>query len=333
MSRTTIAVVGLGRVARSHIDGILNSPEHCELGAVVDVREDRARAFAEEYDAPYYTATEEAYAEDAIDAAVICVPHHLHAPLAVEACEAGVHVLVEKVMARSVEEGERMVEAAADNGVNLMIGQSRRFFPALREAYERRGEIGRPTTLLYEFTPFFDADVAPDWWQSEEKTGGLVYPMLGAHSIDYTLWMVDSEPASVYAEGTANNPDFEGDDDATLLVRFEDGTQATNFLSINNRDPTHRGLVVGTEGSIRWEQSGDHAGGLVGVASTDMRIGGEPVTVPEDAPHNFTNQMREFAASIQEGRAPEPSGEEVLTQLRVMEAAQESARTGERVRL
>ncbi|WP_435181370.1 Gfo/Idh/MocA family protein [Halorussus sp. AFM4] len=326
MSRTTIAVVGLGRIARSHIDGILQWPDRCELGAVVDVDENRARAFATEFDVPYHTATEEVYANPEIDAVVICVPHHLHAPLTVEACEAGKHVLVEKVMARSVSEGREMVEAADENDVNLMVGQSRRFFPALRQAYERRREIGEAVNLLYTFTPYFDVDVAPDWWQSAEKTGGLVYPMLGSHSIDYTLWMLgEKDPVAVYAEGGSNNPDFEGHDDVTVLIRFDDGTHATNFLSINNPDPVHEGLVIGTDGSIDWEQTGDHAGELVGVASTEMSLNGNPVEVDDDLPHNFALQMREFVDSIRAGRNPNPSGEEILTQLSIIEAAKQSA--------
>lgn len=325
MNQTTIGVVGLGRIARSHIDGIRQSPDRYELGAVVDIREERARTFSEEYDVPYYTSTDEAYADSDIEAVVVCVPHHLHAPLTIEACEAGKHVLVEKVMARSVSEGEEMVEAANENDVNLMVGQSRRFFPALREAYERRTGIGDVTNLLYTFTPYFDVDVAPDWWQSEEKTGGLVYPMLGAHSIDYTLWMLeDKEPVAVYAEGASNNPEFEGHDDVTLLIRFDDGTHATNFLSINDPDPEHRGTIIGEAGSIHWDQTGDHAGELVGVASTDLTINGNTVEVDTDT-HNFAHQMREFVESIQENRDPEPSGAEVLTQLSIIEAAKRSA--------
>lgn len=328
MSQVSIAAVGLGRIARSHIDGIRQWPEKCELGTVVDVQEDRARAFSDEYDVPYYTSTEEAYNDSEVDAVVLGVPHHLHAPLAVEACEAGKHVLVEKPMARSVTEGEEMVEAAEANDVNLMIGQSRRFFPALREAYERRKEIGRITNLHYNFTPFFDVDIAPDWWQSEEMTGGLVYPMLGSHSIDYTLWMLEEkDPVGVYAEGTNSNSDFEGHDAVSLIIRFDDGTQATNYLSINNRDPKHRGMIIGEEGSVHWNQVGDHEGNLVGTATTNLTINGESVYVAPDAPHNFAYQMQEFVDSIQEGREPSPSGAEVLTQLSIIEAAKESAET------
>ena len=329
-----VAVVGLGRVAHSHIDGILQSPEQCELAAVVDIDADRARAASERYDAPYYTDTEAAFSDPSVDAVVVCVPHHLHAPVAVEAMEAGKHVLVEKVMATSLEAGERMVAAAEERDVNLMVGQSRRFFPSLREAKDRIEEIGTPLSLEYTFACHFDADTAPPWWRSEKKTGGLVYPMLGSHSIDYTLWMLDDrDPVAVYAAGASTNDVFEGDDEATLVIEFDDGTHATNVLSINTAPSKHRGLVVGAEGSIAWDQQGDHSGELVGVASTDLEINGATVETPEQHPHNFTLQMRSFAESITNEREPEASGREILTQLRLMRAAKRSATDGRRIQL
>lgn len=330
----SIGIVGLGRIARSHIDAIQYWND-CELGAVIDIDEKRAKAFADEYGAPYYVDTETAYSDAGIDAVVICVPHHLHAPLAIEALEAGQHVLVEKVMATSVADGDAMVSAARENDRILMIGQSRRFFPELRAAYERRDEIGTPINLLYTFACHFDVTVAPPWWQVEEKTGGLVYPMLGAHSIDYTLWMLDDrDPEAVYAAGASHNADFEGDDDATIIIHFGDGSYATNFLTINTKPRNvHRGLVVGTEGSIMFDQAGDHSGDLVGTADTELLLNGQSVTTDPDAPHNFAFEMREFTDAILEDRPPSPSGADVIPQLKVIAAAWRSAESGQVVRL
>ncbi|WP_134703838.1 Gfo/Idh/MocA family protein [Ammoniphilus sp. YIM 78166] len=324
-SKVRIAVIGLGRVSRTHIDGIRYWPDHCELAAVVDVQENLAKAFSEEYGVPYYLSVDEALKDPQIDAVVICLPHSLHAPITIKACEAGKHVLVEKVMANTVAEGQSMVDAAEKHGVNLMVAQSRRFFLALQEAKKRIGEIGRVNNLLYTFACYFDVNVAPKWWQSKEATGGLVYPMLGSHSIDFTLWMLeDRRPVSVYAQGCSNNPDFEGDDDVTIVIGFEDGTHATNFLSINNRPSRHEGLIIGKEGSIYFTQTGDHIG-FIGTAETDLYIKGDLVMTGEPLPHNFAVQMKEFVDSIREHRTPMASGQEILMQLKIIDAAQRSA--------
>ncbi len=323
-----VAVIGLGRVSRSHLDGLRHWPSLGRLVAVVDVREDLARSVAREFQVDYYTDVTAALEDDRIDAVVVCLPHSLHARVTIEAAEKGKHVLVEKPMATCLEDGQAMVAAAEKNGVRLMIGQSRRFIYPLMEAKRRLHEIGNLINLLYVFACYFDVRTAPAWWRSREATGGLVYPMLGSHSVDYTLWVNEGKkPVSVYAQGCSHNPDFEGDDDATIVITFEDGSHATNFLSINNRPSRHEGLLIGTRGSIYFTHSGDHEG-LIGVPDTQLQINGQWVTFEDRVPHNFALQMREFLLSILERREPRPSGREVLTQLRVIEAAMQSAAEG-----
>lgn len=327
MDRVKITVVGLGRIARTHIDGIKAFPSLCELVSVVDIDERRARSYSKEYQVPYYTSTEEAFADPLVDAVVICLPHSLHRPVTIEACEAKKHVLVEKVMATSLEDGQAMVDAANKNSVNLMVGQSRRFFPALQRAKEmvKKNEIGKVVNFLYQFACLFNVDNAPPWWRSKEATGGLVYPMLGSHSIDFTLWLLDDrEPCYVFAQGASNNKDFEGDDDVTLIIEFNDGTHATNYLSINNPAPKHSGLIIGQDGTIFFDQKGDHIG-LVGTAATHLYLNDKEIMSGEDAIHNFALQMKEFVTSILEERSPSASGEEILTQLEIIELAQRSA--------
>jgi predicted dehydrogenase len=325
MNKVKIAIIGLGRIARTHIDSIQHWPEICELAAVVDINEELARAYAKEFNVPYYITVEEALEDSNIDAVVICLPHDLHEPVTVKAANAGKHVLVEKVMATSVTEGLSMVAAAKRNGTKLMVAQSRRYFKAFHEARMHLDKIGKITNSIYNFTCFFDKNIAPPWWKSKDATGGLAYPMLGSHAIDITLWMLDDrEPVSVYASGVSNNPDFEGDDDITIIIGFNDGTQTTCFLGLNNRYPKHEGHLIGKKGSLYWSQYGDHVG-LIGTADTDVIVNGEKIISGTLEPHNFAIQMKEFVDSIIEDREPLTSGEKIITQLKIIEAAQRSA--------
>lgn len=325
MNKVKIAIIGLGRIARTHIDSIKHWPESCELAAVVDINEDLAKSYSNEFNVPYYTSVEEALEDPNIDAVVICLPHNLHEPITVQACNAGKHVLVEKVMATSVVEGQSMVDSAKKNKVKLMVAQSRRYFQAFHEARKHFDQIGKITNSLYNFTCFFDKDIAPVWWKSKEATGGLAYPMLGSHAIDITLWMLDDrEPVTVFAQGASNNPDFEGDDDITIIIGFNDGTQATCFLGLNNRYPKHEGHLIGEKGSIFWSQTGDHVG-LIGTADTELVVNGEKIMSGASNPHNFAIQMKEFVDSVIEDREPLTSGEKIITQLKIIEAAQRSA--------
>lgn len=324
-NKVRIAVIGLGRISRTHIDAIRYWPEFCELAAVVDVQEQLASSFSKEYNVPYYTSVDQALLSPDIDAVVICLPHHLHAPVSIDACNAGKHVLTEKVMARNLIEGKEMITAAKENNVKLMVGQSRRFFLAFDFLRKSLREIGKIRNMLYTFACIFNENTAPKWWRSKEATGGLVYPMLGSHSIDFTLWILDDrKPVSVFAQGASNNPNFEGDDDVTIIIGFDDGTHATNFLSINNKPSKHEALIIGEKGSIYFSQAGDHIG-YIGTASTDLYVNGQLVMTGEPMPHNFAVQMKEFVTSILEDRTPMASGEEILLQLKIIEAAQRSA--------
>jgi len=321
MSRVSIAIIGLGRVSRTHIDAI-RYVESCELAAVADIDEERARTAGEEFDIPYYTDTDEMFAEPTIDAVVVAVPHHLHEPLIVQACEAGKHVLVEKVMATSPQAGQSMVDAAETNDVKLMVGQSYRYFPDFRDARVRRDEIGTPINLLYTLATTLDSETAPSWWQSEEKTGGLAYPMLGSHTVDFTLWMFEPrDPVAVAASGANHNPEFEGDDDVTITIHFEDGSHATNFLTTNSNELHHNGILIGTDGGMRWEQAEWDDSRPFGTTPMEASINGTPVDADAELPHNFAIEMNEFVTAIRNDREPETDGRTVLTQLEVIAAA------------
>lgn len=325
MSAVSIGIIGLGRVSRSHIDAI-SHVDGCTLGAVSDIDEELARSVGDEFEVPYYTDSDQLLADSSIDAVVVAIPHHLHEPLTVQACNAGKHVLVEKVMATSVASGNAMVDAAAENDVNLMVGQSYRYFPDFRVARERRDEIGTPINLLYTLATKFDSATAPPWWQSEEKTGGLAYPMLGAHTIDFTLWMFEPrDPVSVTATGASHNHDFEGDDDVTITIHFDDGSHATNFLTTNSNELHHDGIIIGTKGGMSWEQPGWDDSRPLGTTPVEAAINGSPIDAELELPHNFAIQMNEFVSSIRNDREPETAGRTVLTQLEVIAAARRAA--------
>ena len=94
--KTGIAVIGLGRIGESHLDGIRQNSDKAFIAAVVDVDESRARSTAERHNTKYYLSVEDALKDPAIQAAVICLPHYLHQPVALQIMESGRHVLVEK---------------------------------------------------------------------------------------------------------------------------------------------------------------------------------------------------------------------------------------------
>jgi len=326
-----VAVIGLGRIGESHLDGIRQNSDKAFVAAVADIDESRARSTAERYETKYYLSVEEALKDPDVQAAVVCLPHHLHHPVARQVMDAGRHVLVEKPWAVNLAEGKEMLAKAQQKGVVLMAGQSFRFMWALWEAKQRvaNGEIGKPFDLLYIFAAPFTRDTAPSWWKDEAKTGGMAFTMYGAHTIDYTLWIYENrKPVRIYAEACSINPDFEGMDEITITMRFDDDSMATNILSVNTKPTKHECLIVGPRGRIDVVQRGGHISGqLVGVFSGDLLVNGE--LVKSDAPrfHQFAAQMQEFISAITQKREPVVTYSQILTQLAIIDAAKQSAVT------
>lgn len=129
--RIGMAVVGCGRIGRTHIESIKELGDIAHLVAVIDINSDIARGSACKYNTKFYVNTDGAFNDPGIQAVVICLPNNLHTPVSLEAMEKGKHALVEKPFALSVKDAERIIETALAKNLVLMIGQSFRFFKAV----------------------------------------------------------------------------------------------------------------------------------------------------------------------------------------------------------
>ena len=194
-----IGIVGTGRVARAHLEAIRENREDIELGAVCDIDSNKATDAAEKYDAvTIYTDYRRFAADRSIDAAIVCLPNHLHRRTVVELVRAGKHVLVEKPMAMNLQEADLMIRASDDAGVTLMVGQSRRFSRAIGLVRERIREIGTVFRIDISFLVLFPCPQT-DWWSDRSKSGPLVIPLQGSHSIDTIVWLLGKTPTTAYA--------------------------------------------------------------------------------------------------------------------------------------
>lgn len=320
-----MALIGCGRIGESHIDGIHLFPNIAELVAVMDIDPARSQTFGKRYGVPAYNSLEELFSNPEVEAVILALPHSQHMPVTLQAARAGRHILVEKVMANNISEARKMVEVCEANNVTLMVAQSRRYFYALQEARKRRSEIGQTLHMVCNSTFYFNKNIAPPWWKSVHETGGLVLTVVGCHWIDYALWfMDDQEPFSVYAEASSFNPDFEGPDEISVIVRFKNNALATFIVSINSHHPRFDCYIIGSKGTMDIIHSGDHKMKL-GTSAADLYLNKKLIMSGEQHPHNMAVQIEEFARSILEKREPLSSGKNVMTQIHVLEAAKASA--------
>ena len=213
-----VAVVGVGHLGKHHAR-ILSALPGVELVAVVDTN----RARAAEIAAAHGTRAAFDYREllGQVDAVTIAVPTELHCEIALPFLKAGVPVLVEKPIARSLEEADRMIEAAADAGVVLAVGHTERFNPALAAA--------RPIVTDPRFIEIHRLGTFPE----RSLDIDVVFDLM-IHDLDVVLSLVDSDVESVEAVGVpviTNRVDI-----ANARLRFANGCIVNLTASRISRD-------------------------------------------------------------------------------------------------
>lgn len=231
--KVRVGVVGCGKIAE-----FLHVPEYvrCEkarLVALCDAKLANARALAKTYGvAKVYKSHKEMFAREKLDAVSVCLPNYLHAPVTIDALNAGIHVMVEKPMAMTSAEAKRMISAARKNKRLLMVEQAQRYYPVHLKAKEivDSGMLGR---ILYVSTMFGHG--GPEGWSPEGKwffdkkqAGFGTAADLGVHKADLIRFITGKEVAEVSAYTALlekRNTDLE--DNFAAALKFADGTLGT----------------------------------------------------------------------------------------------------------
>jgi len=318
LNEVGVAVVGCGGIADAHFEAIA-SLGHVRLVATIDVDEDRARDAASKRGAErWYTSVAPALEDDAIDGYILCLPHHVHADVALPILAAKRHVLVEKPMALTLSEAQSMVDCAAQNGVILMSGQVLRHRPLYQRAKQRiaAGEIGTPVHSIRRRL-IWHKSIATPWATDPEKAGGWMLYGFGAHEVDIALWLIEQEAETVFALGLKNNPIWSDYDECTIVMALREGRMATVELSLNARPSAWESLIIGSEGSMYLREN-------------SITVGDEVEEVPFS--DGFVAQMEAFAHAIATGEPPDASGADVLKRcILPLEGAKRSLATGAKV--
>ena len=233
MKPVRVAVVGLG-IGTWHLDSYETLPE-TDLVALCDLNEPVLNQVADKHGiAKRYNSFDKLLEDDDVEAVSICVPNHLHAPLSIAALEAGKHVLCEKPLANSLDNAQKMVDAAGKSGRIAMVAMKMRFTAeaqAIRAALDR-GELGR---AYYGSTSYWRAVggiPGRAWFTNKAQSGGGCMIDNGVHMLDM-IWYMMGCPTPVRISGAAdgyigpgpekNLPVFDVDDFAVGLIHFDNG--------------------------------------------------------------------------------------------------------------
>ncbi len=254
MDPLRIAVIGAGVMGQRHMEALHRLP-HTQLVAVMDVDGERAQQAAERYDIQAFTALDALLDRDDLDAVCICTPDWAHREPALAAAARGLHLLVEKPLATTLEDADAIIAAAQRAGVTLMVGHILRFDPryAQAQAAVASGAIGQLTHLYARRHNRIDSALR---FQGQTT----VVNFLGVHDLDMMLWCTDSPVVSVYATGGRGAlADLNLDDGVFAVLRFENG--AIGCLDVHWAMPRSAMLLdaslklIGTEGQIHVDGS------------------------------------------------------------------------------
>jgi phthalate 4,5-cis-dihydrodiol dehydrogenase len=220
-------MAGLGAASRQVLPHIARMPD-MELAAGADTRPDALQAFEARYRCKAFPSVEAMCASGEVDAVWVATPNSCHADHTVVAAAHGKHVIVEKPMAVTLEEADRMIDAARRNGVKLVQGHSKIYSPAIQKIREivRSGRLG---PVIQISTWNFN-----DWLQrprlaSEVDTsiGGGVCFRQGPHQVDIVRYLGGGLVKSVRAATGRADANFATEGDYTAFLEFEDGARAT----------------------------------------------------------------------------------------------------------
>ncbi len=271
---------------------------------------------------------------DLIDGVVLTSPNHLHRDQAIAAARAGKHVFCEKPMALTGCDCRRMVKAAQENDVRLMVGHKRR----LRQAWKRlteiahSGEIGRPVAI--NINGWHTHPGLGPWWLKREGGGGLLH-LAGVHDIDYMNAVMD-EPAWVSAlAGPKCHPDSNFPDTTWVNIGYRDGGTAGLQVSLwyapKGFNNSFHVQLLGTDGGAflqRYQKD-----------RQELTWGREGATLRSEsfvgtANLAYIEELSSFARWVKEGATPVLTWREGWRTVQMMQAAYRSAEAGgERIEL
>jgi UDP-N-acetyl-2-amino-2-deoxyglucuronate dehydrogenase len=231
-----VAIIGAGAISNAHIDAYLQFPERCQIVAVSDIFEDKAVERIQQHQLDAIAVSDYTkLLELEVDVVSICTPPYTHAELAVHFLEAGVHVLVEKPMAASLEECDRMNEAAARSGKLLSVVAQNRFkTPMMKlKAMLDSGLAGKIVHAQIDSHWWRGHSYYDLWWRGTwEKEGGGCTLNHAVHHIDALLWMM-GRPADVQALMTnVSHDNAEVEDLSIGIFRYEGGALAQVTSSV-----------------------------------------------------------------------------------------------------
>ncbi|MEW5719579.1 MAG: Gfo/Idh/MocA family oxidoreductase, partial [Chloroflexota bacterium] len=246
-------LIGCGRIAPRHAQPLTELPG-ARLAAVADIIAPRAQRLAQEYHADAYTDYRRLLERHDIDVVNICTPSGMHAAMAIEALQAGKHVIVEKPMAMNLRDADQMISAEQATGKKLCVVLQNRYNPPMQDLRRvvDEGKLGRlllgnATVRWYRPQEYYE-----DGWHGTRAMDGGALMNQSIHHIDALQWLM-GDAASVFAYTGTLAHKMEAEDVGVVALRFASGALGTIEGSTLTYPENLEGSVAlfGERGSVK----------------------------------------------------------------------------------
>ena len=327
------AVIGVGAMGRNHAR-VYAEYDKVELVGVADSNESLAEDVASKYHVKAYRNYQDLLAKERPEAVSVAVPTAMHEEVGSAVLQAGAHVLIEKPIASTVEDGKRLMALADAQGRKLMVGHIVRFNPAIRALREKMqaGELGRIFQIVCRRVGPFPARI---------RDVGVVVD-LAPHDIDVMRYLTGEEPETVYAQ-IARRVHTDHEDLVFGMLQFPSGM--TGALEINWLTPTkvRETLVLGERGMFRVDDltqdlyffaNADINGELWSGLGTIKGVSeGEMIRYPLRRYEPLRAELEAFVEAILDNKPVPVSGKDGLEALRLAQALIESGQKKQVIRV
>ena len=269
-----------------------------------------------------------------VDVVDVCAPTHRHYEIVLAAAAAGLDILCEKPLARTINQAQEMIAACEKAGVKLMVAHVVRFFPeyAAARAQVASGAIGRPAVVRLRRGSFQPKKATDNWFLDQEKSGGVTLDLM-IHDLDYARW-VAGDVIRVYAKKISSSHSGALTDHGLAILTHQSGAISHVEGSWSYPEPMFRTAleIAGDNGWIQFD-SGQTA--AIGVHLHQSREAGSDVALPgspllEDP---YTTEIKAFYDCVANDAPIPVSGADGLAALQIALAAIESAETGQAIEL
>jgi len=325
------AVVGLGHIAQvAVLPAFENAKSNSELAAFVSddpVKRERLSRRYQVCETHTYRGYDALLKSGSIDAVYLALPNSLHRDYAVRAARAGIHVLCEKPLAPTEKDCDAIIRACAEHKVTLMTAYRLHFERANLEAIEiaQSGKLGE----LRIFNSLFGYQLKKGNIRTQKKIAGGANFDIGIYCINAARSLFRDEPLEVKGYCLKTDKRFHGVDAITSAMLLFPGNRIASYTcSFDSADVTTYS-VLGTKGKLQLNMAYEY----VGEISMEVTVGEKKQHRTYKQRDQFGAEILYFSECILQDRKPEPSGEEGLADVRIIQAVFESARTGKSVRI